>query len=109
MPPNDQIKNFVRRYLTRSVIGVSVGLAGLAPAAASQTADQQPDKAAGEKATAPSFGDRLLRVRAAASEVNSEDEGPRLHLAQTTNWGSWSDYHGDAWEDSTTVASKSQK
>jgi hypothetical protein len=103
------IKNFVRRYLTRSVIGVSVGLASLAPATASQTSDQQLDKAAGEKATVPSFGDRLLRVRAAASEVNSENEGSQLHLAQTTNWGSWSDYHGDAWEDSTTVARKTDK
>jgi hypothetical protein len=106
MPRNDPISNFIRRYLTRSVVGVSVGLAGLASANAGQAADQAKDEAIGEKAAVGSFGERLSQIRTAASDVTGENREPRIQFAQVTNWGSWSNYGQDAWEDATTVASK---
>ena len=107
MRPQDPIKRFIRRYLTRSVLGVSVGLAGLGAAAANQPPDQPADTGAGDQSAAPSFADRLSRIRAAASEINRDE--PSFDLAQISNFGSFSNYQGDGAEDPIIVARKTDK
>lgn len=105
MRSTDPIKLFVRRYLTRSVIGVSVGLAGLAQAANARTPEDA-GKASTEAASG-SFADRLARVRDAASELNADDAS--FQLAQISNFGSFSNYNGDAFQDDPLVERKTDK
>ena len=102
----DPIKAFVRRYMTRSVIGVSVGLAGLAQSASARPADDA-GTGAPEATPAGSFSERLARVRAAASELHKEK--PSFQMAQISNFGSFSNYNGDAWQDDPVVQRKTDK
>lgn len=70
-------KEFVLRYLARGAVGVSVGLAAVATAAAHQEA-----KAAGQTA-AKSFSERLAMVwRAGPQSDETSDAAEPQHLAQ---------------------------
>jgi hypothetical protein len=55
-------KQFVARYLARGAVGVSVGLAAVAPAVA-----KQPDAGSPGPASAKAFAGRLSAIRAAVS------------------------------------------
>lgn len=104
----DPIKAFVRRYMTRSVIGVSVGLAGLAQSAGARPVDGA-GSATPEAAPTGSFSERLARVRAASSALYKEK--PSFQMAQISNFGSFSNYNtgGDAWQDDPVVQRKTDK
>ena len=77
MSANDPYKKFVLRYLTRGAVGVSVGLAAVATAAAHQQAKPA------EQAAAKSFSERLAMVWRAVPETNEgADAAEPQHLAQ---------------------------
>jgi hypothetical protein len=64
MGEDNRYKDFAARYLARGAIGVSVGLAAIAPAAA--TAEDEASR--GEQSATHSFSGRLSTIRSAVSE-----------------------------------------
>jgi hypothetical protein len=70
MSVTDKYQTFLRHYLARGAVGVSVGLAAVAPAPAAASTEP----ASQEQAAAGSFADRLGMVRSAASKLAAESE-----------------------------------
>jgi hypothetical protein len=68
MSQKNPYKDFVGRYLARGAVGVSVGLAVIAPA----SAVQHPETNGNEPSAARSFSDRLSTLRSAVSEHVNE-------------------------------------
>jgi len=67
MNDENPYKEFIARYLARGAIGVSVGLAALAPAAAEQS-----DPGSQEQINPKPFAERLSTIRSAVSEHLNE-------------------------------------
>jgi hypothetical protein len=76
MSQKKRYKDFVSRYLARGAVGVSLGLAAVAPVASSTHAETT----SSEPRTTRSFSDRLAAVRSAVSDHVNEP----LVVAQIT-------------------------
>jgi hypothetical protein len=70
MSVTDKYQTFLRHYLARGAVGVSVGLAAVAPAPSAASTEP----VSHEQAAARSFADRLGMVRSAASKLADESE-----------------------------------
>jgi hypothetical protein len=67
MNPTNPYKAFVARYLTRGAVGVSVGLAAIAPTTAAQRANVTSDDQGAKR----SFGEKLQIIRSTISDLQS--------------------------------------